>query len=63
VREPHDGEPPGRSHGEDVADEGNGVLAEGRIHRLVRRRDGVRDRTLEIAFDEAGAAAYAIRLR
>jgi thiol-disulfide isomerase/thioredoxin len=54
-----DGEPPGPSHGEDVDGDGNGVLRDGRLHQLVRERDRVRERTLEIAFLEAGAEAYA----
>jgi thiol-disulfide isomerase/thioredoxin len=54
-----DGEPPGESHGVDVDEEGNGVLREGRMYQLVRQRDGVRERTLEITFLESGAEAYA----
>jgi thiol-disulfide isomerase/thioredoxin len=53
-----DGEAPGRSHGVDVAEEGNGLLAEGRLYQLVRQHDSVRERTLEITFLEPGAAAY-----
>jgi thiol-disulfide isomerase/thioredoxin len=53
-----DGEAPGRSHSVDVADDGNGLLAEGRLYQLVRQHDSVRERTLEITFLEPGAAAY-----
>jgi thiol-disulfide isomerase/thioredoxin len=53
-----DGEAPGRSHGVDVAEDGNGLLAEGRLYQLVRQHDSVRERTLEITFLEPGAAAY-----
>ncbi len=53
-----DGEPPGRSHGVDVDEKGNGVLHDGRMYQLVRTHDGVRDRTLEITFLEPGAEAY-----
>jgi thiol-disulfide isomerase/thioredoxin len=53
-----DGEAPGRSHGVDVADDGNGLLAEGRLYQLVRQHDSVRERTLEITFLEPGAEAY-----
>jgi thiol-disulfide isomerase/thioredoxin len=49
---------PGSSHGIDVDEGGNGVLADGRLYQLVRSDDGVRDRTLEIEFVEAGAQAY-----
>jgi thiol-disulfide isomerase/thioredoxin len=54
-----DGEPPGRSNGVDVDGDGNGVLDEGRLYQLVREHDAVRERTLEIAFLEPGAEAYA----
>ena len=53
-----DGEPPGRSHGVDVDEEGNGLLQDGRMYQLVRTHDAVRDRTLEITFLEPGAEAY-----
>ena len=54
-----DGEAPGPSHGEDVDEEGNGLLQHGRLYQLVRVHDGVRERTLEITFLEPGAEAYA----
>jgi Thioredoxin like C-terminal domain len=54
-----DGEAPGRSAGVDVDEAGNGVLRDGRLYQLARQRDGVRERTLEITFNEPGAEAYA----
>jgi Thioredoxin like C-terminal domain len=54
-----DGEAPGPSHGVDVDEEGNGLLRDGRMYQLVRQRDAVRERTLEITFLEPGAEAYA----
>jgi hypothetical protein len=54
-----DGEAPGASHGVDVDEEGNGVLEEGRLYQLVRERDTVRERIVEITFLEPGAEAYA----
>jgi thiol-disulfide isomerase/thioredoxin len=54
-----DGEPPGLSHGADVAEDGSGVLRDGRLYQLVRQDGAVRDRTLEITFLEPGAEAYA----
>jgi len=54
-----DGEPPDLSHGVDVDEEGNGVLEDGRLYQLVRERNSVRERTLEITFLEPGAEAYA----
>ena len=53
-----DGEPPGRSHGVDVDEDGNGSLRDGRLYQLVRTHDAVRERTLEITFLEPGAEAY-----
>jgi thiol-disulfide isomerase/thioredoxin len=54
-----DGEAPGPSHGVDIDEEGNGTLRDGRLYQLVRERDAVRERTLEITFLEPGAEAYA----
>jgi thiol-disulfide isomerase/thioredoxin len=54
-----DGEAPGPSHGVDVDEDGNGLLRDGRLYQLVREQDAVRERTLEIAFLEPGAEAYA----
>ena len=53
-----DGEQPGSSAGVDVDEEGNGTLLEGRLYQLVRIRDAVRERTLQITFLEPGAEAY-----
>jgi thiol-disulfide isomerase/thioredoxin len=53
-----DGEAPGLSRGLDVDEEGNGLLSEGRMYQLLRQRDGIRERTLEITFLEPGAQAY-----
>jgi hypothetical protein len=53
-----DGRAPGRSHGVDVDEHGNGVLREGRLYQLVRQDAEVRQRTLEITFLQPGARAY-----
>ena len=53
-----DGGAPGRSHGLDVDEQGNGLLDSGRLYQLVRQHDTVREHTLEISFDERGAEAY-----
>ena len=53
-----DGQAPGRSHGVDVDEDGNGVLDDGRMYQLVRQHDAVRQRTLEITFLQPGAKAY-----
>jgi thiol-disulfide isomerase/thioredoxin len=54
-----DGQAPGSSHGVDIDEEGNGVLRDGRLYQLVRERQAVRERTLEITFLAPGAEAYA----
>jgi thiol-disulfide isomerase/thioredoxin len=54
-----DGEAPGPSGGVDVDEDGNGVLQDARMYQLVREHEVVRQRTLEIAFLEPGAEAYA----
>jgi thiol-disulfide isomerase/thioredoxin len=54
-----DGRAPGRSHGVDVDENGDGVLREGRMYQLVRQSGEVRDRRVEITFLDAGAEAYA----
>jgi thiol-disulfide isomerase/thioredoxin len=53
-----DGRPPGRSHGVDVAEDGTGLLEDGRLYQLLRQHEAVRERTLEITFLEPGAEAY-----
>jgi hypothetical protein len=53
-----DGEAPGSSHGEDVDEDGNGLLRDGRLYQLVRQHDTVQERTLEITFLAPGAEAY-----
>ena len=53
-----DGEAPGASHGVDVAEDGTGVLQDGRMYQLVRQQDEVSDRTLEVTFEAPGAQAY-----
>ena len=54
-----DGEAPGPSAGIDVDQDGTGVLRDGRLYQLIRRHDAVNEKTLEIAFLERGAEAYA----
>jgi thiol-disulfide isomerase/thioredoxin len=54
-----DGEPPGAGSGEDVDEQGRGVVSEPRLHQLVRQPARVEERTFEIRFDEPGVEAYA----
>jgi thiol-disulfide isomerase/thioredoxin len=54
-----DHEAPGRSHGIDVDEDGNGLLADGRLYQLIRQDGAVRDQTVTITFPQPGAQAYA----
>jgi thiol-disulfide isomerase/thioredoxin len=54
-----DGQPPGPAHGDDVDEDGNGVLRDGRLYQLVRQPEPIRERILEVTFLEPGAEAYA----
>jgi thiol-disulfide isomerase/thioredoxin len=53
-----DGEAPGLAHGLDVDEQGNGTLAQQRLHQLVRQPGSITDRTFEITFQAPGAEAY-----
>jgi thiol-disulfide isomerase/thioredoxin len=53
-----DGHPPGAAHGVDVDDQGNGTVAEHRLHQLVRQPDAVAEHTFEITFLDPGVQAY-----
>ena len=54
-----DGHAPGPSQGVDVDEDGNGLLRHGRLYQIVRERDTVRERTVQVTFLEPGAQAYA----
>jgi thiol-disulfide isomerase/thioredoxin len=53
-----DGRPPGPAGGDDVDDEGHGVLAEQRLYQLVRQPQPVVERQFEIEFLAPGAEAF-----
>jgi hypothetical protein len=53
-----DGEPPTGSTGEDVDADGRGTLDAQRTYQLIRQGGDIRERTVEIEFDGAGAEAY-----
>jgi thiol-disulfide isomerase/thioredoxin len=53
-----DGAAPGDSRGLDVDETGRGTVTRPRLYQLIRRQGPVADRTVEIAFDDAGAEAY-----
>jgi thiol-disulfide isomerase/thioredoxin len=53
-----DGQPPGIDHGLDVDEQGRGLLESPRLYQLIRQRNRVDSRTVEIAFLDPGARAY-----
>jgi thiol-disulfide isomerase/thioredoxin len=53
-----DGAPPRDAHGLDVDAEGNGTVADQRLHQLIRQPAPIGERLVEIEFLEAGAEAY-----
>jgi hypothetical protein len=55
-----DGEVPGPDHGLDVDERGDGVVAEQRLHQLIRQQGRFDDRTFEITFLTPGVEAYAV---
>ena len=54
-----DGRPPGAAHGLDVDEQGEGTVAEPRLHQLIRQHPPVAERTVEITFLDPGLHAYA----
>jgi hypothetical protein len=54
-----DGQPPGAAHGTDIDDQGNGTVAQPRLHQLIRQPGPISDRTLEATFLDPGVQAYA----
>jgi thiol-disulfide isomerase/thioredoxin len=54
-----DGQPPGPAHGLDVDEQGYGILAEQRLHQLVRQPKPIVDRQFEIEFLGPGVELFA----
>jgi len=53
-----DGKMPGRAHGFDVDDQGNGRVADQRLYQLIRQSGPVGETLFEIEFLDAGVEAY-----
>jgi hypothetical protein len=53
-----DGEAPGRAHGIDVDESGNGTAEYQRIYQLIRQPPPIRDRRFEIEFLDGGVEAF-----
>jgi thiol-disulfide isomerase/thioredoxin len=54
-----DGEVPGPSRGADIDGDGTGILQHGRMHQLIRVREVVGERAVQITFGAPGAQCYA----
>lgn len=52
-----DGQPPNRSHGIDVDEQGNGTVIQPRLYQLIRQPKPITDRQFEIDFLDAGIEA------
>ncbi|MGY1591322.1 thioredoxin family protein [Geodermatophilus sp. SYSU D00708] len=53
-----DGRPPGRAHGDDVTEQGDGLVRDQRLYQLIRQPMPIVERQFEIEFLEPGAEAY-----
>jgi Thioredoxin like C-terminal domain len=53
-----DGARPGRGHGLDVNEQGEGTVTDERLYQLIRQNGQIADRTFEITFLDPGAQAY-----
>jgi Thioredoxin like C-terminal domain len=53
-----DGEAPGKAHGLDVDEPGNGTAAEQRMHQLIRQPAPIVDREFAIEFLDSGAEGF-----
>ena len=53
-----DGNPPGGASGNDMDDEGTGLLVEQRMYQLIRQEGPIVDRLFEIEFLDRGAEAF-----
>jgi thiol-disulfide isomerase/thioredoxin len=54
-----DGHEPGASAGVDCDERGEGVVSQPRLYQLIRQRDSIVERTVEITFAKPGVGAYA----
>ena len=53
-----EGRPPGESHGTDVDEDGNGVATQARLYQLIRQRETIADRQVEIEFLDSNAEVF-----
>jgi thiol-disulfide isomerase/thioredoxin len=55
-----DGHEPGASAGVDCNERGEGLVSQPRLYQLIRQRESIVERTVEITFAEPGVGAYAL---
>ena len=53
-----DGQAPGRAHGVDLDERGNGVVDEPRMYQLIRQPGPIADRQFEIEFLDPGVEVF-----
>ena len=53
-----DGQAPGKAHGSDVDEQGNGTVSDQRLYQLIRQPRHIADRLFEIKFLDAGVEAF-----
>jgi len=54
-----DGLRPGMAHGNDIDDQGNGLVTDPRLYQLIRQPGAIIEHTFEITFYDSGVQAYA----
>jgi len=54
-----DGQVPGRAHGIDVDEQGQGAVTQQRLYQLIRQSRPIADRQFEIEFLDPGVEAFA----
>ena len=54
-----DGKPPGKDHGSDTNENGEGQVTEHRLYQLIRQSDGAQKRVFKIEFLDPGAQGFA----
>lgn len=53
-----DGQPPGDDHGLDIDHDGRGIVREPRLFQLIRQREPLTNRIIEVEFLDSGAEAF-----
>jgi len=54
-----DNQPPGKSHGSDIDEQGRGIATDQRLYQLIRQRNHIKDHQFDIEFQNPGIEALA----